>query len=249
MGLFDNLGASKPLQPGGGSLFSNLGGQQSSGTSAPSLFGTSTATTSAAPSGGLFGRMGEPNKPAAAAPSGGLFGRVGESNTTATTSAGTGGSPFGSMLGGGAGTSTGATGGGGLFGRVGEPNATSAPASGGLFGSTTTTSAAGGGGLFGSTANQPATTQSGGLFGGSTATGTANAQGQDAENKAQQPGQPAYFNHLLERGRKRNAENGTSAFGEIPSLQLGLGDIARKVRNLGQGGPSAQRDGRADSTA
>lgn len=41
-------------------------------------------------------------------------------------------------------------------------------------------------------------------------------------------GAPAYFQALLERGTKRNAN-------EEPQLQLGLGDIAKKVRNLGKG--------------
>jgi nuclear pore complex protein Nup93 len=62
----------------------------------------------------------------------------------------------------------------------------------------------------------------------------------------------AHFDHLLERGRKRNAgENGGGNFDELPSLQLGLGDIARKVRNLGAGGPSADqvRDGTQDRAA
>jgi nuclear pore complex protein Nup93 len=55
-------------------------------------------------------------------------------------------------------------------------------------------------------------------------------------------GKSAHFDHLLERGRKRNAgENGLSNFEDLPSLQLGLGDIARKVRNLGTGGPSADQ--------
>ncbi|KAF1947912.1 NIC-domain-containing protein [Clathrospora elynae] len=55
-------------------------------------------------------------------------------------------------------------------------------------------------------------------------------------------GRSAHFDNLLERGRKRNAgENGTTNFDELPSLQLGLGDIARKVRNLGSGGPSADQ--------
>jgi nuclear pore complex protein Nup93 len=65
-------------------------------------------------------------------------------------------------------------------------------------------------------------------------------------------GRSAHFDHLLERGRKRNAgENGGSSFSELPSLQLGLGDIARKVRNLGAGGPSADqvRDGAQDRAA
>ncbi|KAF2457741.1 Nup93/Nic96-domain-containing protein [Lineolata rhizophorae] len=59
-------------------------------------------------------------------------------------------------------------------------------------------------------------------------------------NQSQQ-GQAAYFDHLLERGKKRNnLENGGTQFGELPALQLGLADIARKVRNLGSGGPSAE---------
>ncbi|CAK3918653.1 related to nuclear pore (Nic96) [Lecanosticta acicola] len=39
---------------------------------------------------------------------------------------------------------------------------------------------------------------------------------------------PAYFQALLERGQKRGSS-------DEPQLQLGLGDIARKVRNLGKG--------------
>lgn len=65
-------------------------------------------------------------------------------------------------------------------------------------------------------------------------------------------GRSAHFDHLLERGRKRNAgENGSNNFDELPTLQLGLGDIARKVRNLGAGGPSADhvRDGTQDRAA
>lgn len=51
--------------------------------------------------------------------------------------------------------------------------------------------------------------------------------------------QPAYFDALIQRGKKRQNEDKSSAFGELPQLQLGLQDISRKVRNLGQGGPSA----------
>lgn len=42
-------------------------------------------------------------------------------------------------------------------------------------------------------------------------------------------GAPAYFQALLDRGQKRPNTN------DEPQLQLGLGDIARKVRNLGKG--------------
>ncbi|KAF2788481.1 nuclear pore protein-like protein [Melanomma pulvis-pyrius CBS 109.77] len=80
-----------------------------------------------------------------------------------------------------------------------------------------------------------------------------NPQQTDVGAQQQQPGAPlvqstngagrsAHFDHLLERGRKRHAgENGLSSFDELPTLQLGLGDIARKVRNLGAGGPSADQ--------
>jgi nuclear pore complex protein Nup93 len=49
-----------------------------------------------------------------------------------------------------------------------------------------------------------------------------------------------------------NAGSGRSThFDHLLSLQLGLGDIARKVRNLGAGGPSADqaRDGTQDRAA
>ena len=61
---------------------------------------------------------------------------------------------------------------------------------------------------------------------------------------------PAYFSSLLERNRKRTREgDGIVGLGEIPSLQLGLGDIARKVRELGGSGPQISGRGGADSKA
>jgi nuclear pore complex protein Nup93 len=45
--------------------------------------------------------------------------------------------------------------------------------------------------------------------------------------------QPAYFNSLLEKGKKRaHAADGGPAFGDLPTLQLGLEDIARRAREL-----------------
>lgn len=63
------------------------------------------------------------------------------------------------------------------------------------------------------------------------------------------PPQPAYFDALLQRGRKRQTEENIGSFGELPQLQLGLQDISRKVRNLGQGGPSAGLARGADARA
>ncbi|RDW67094.1 linker nucleoporin NIC96 [Aspergillus mulundensis] len=57
-------------------------------------------------------------------------------------------------------------------------------------------------------------------------------------NTSSQAAQPAFFNSLLERGKKRPlstfAQNGS--FEELPHLQLGLDDIRRKARGLGTGG-------------
>ena len=61
--------------------------------------------------------------------------------------------------------------------------------------------------------------------------------------------QPAYFDALLQRGKKRQTEESITAFGELPQLQLGLQDISRKVRNLGHGGPSAGLVRGADARA
>lgn len=48
------------------------------------------------------------------------------------------------------------------------------------------------------------------------------------------PVRPAYFQTLLEKSKKRaHATNGGPAFGDLPNLQLGLEDIARRARELG----------------
>jgi nuclear pore complex protein Nup93 len=143
---------------------------------------------------------------------------------------------------------------------------------GGLDATTSTSQPAGATGLFG--LGQPATSGLGvssqpqqpaaalsGLFAGIGQRPAAPPTGQSQQSnqphaqnvapglQSSQTGnnvRTAYFEQILERGRKRNnAENGV--LGDLPSLQLGLGDIARKVRNLGTGGPSSQeaRDGAA----
>ncbi|KAL8994163.1 MAG: hypothetical protein Q9169_005794 [Polycauliona sp. 2 TL-2023] len=62
--------------------------------------------------------------------------------------------------------------------------------------------------------------------------------------------QPAYFDSLLEKGKKRtrDADGGTS-FNELPGLQLGLGDIARRVREIGGVGTHMPADRAAESKA
>lgn len=220
------------------------------------LFGAKPAATPAT-GGGLFGgAAAAPAASTAGQTSNSLFG--GTLGGTTQPATGTGGGLFG----GGAAAAKPAT--TSLFGAA--PAATSQPAAtstgGGLFGSGATAKPATGG-LFGASTAQPATSQpaAGGLsLFGNTQNQNQN-QGQDAgkslfgglgqstannQNQSQQvatneaaPANPAYFDQLLERGRKRQTEERITPFGELPALELGLADISRKVRNLGQGGPSA----------
>jgi nuclear pore complex protein Nup93 len=185
-----------------------------------SLFPSSTPATTTSAAGSLFSTAAT-SQPAQS--SGGLLGGLGASTSQPQQS-------------------------GGLFSRIGttaqaQP-ATTAPS--GLLGSGTgllgvpkplQSNIGLGGSLFSSTqpTAQPAAT--GSLFGGlaSQPTQPSVAQSQMAQSA---PNQSAYFDQMLERGKKRNVlENG--GFGDLPSLQLGLADIARKARNLGTGGPTA----------
>lgn len=123
-----------------------------------------------------------------------------------------------------------------------------------------TTTTAGGSSLFGQPQNsQAAAPSSTSLFGQPAAT-TTQAQDSNAslftsglllpqnepaasvfDPNAPTP-QPAYFDALLQKGKKRQTEGNIGPSGpgsELPQLQLGLQDISRKVRNLGQGGPSS----------
>jgi nuclear pore complex protein Nup93 len=134
---------------------------------------------------------------------------------------------------------------GSLFGGGGLGASTTPKPS--LFGSTNTTSA------FGNTT--AASAQPSSLFGQSQAQSQPQPQPpaqssilgqtqQPAKNPQEQPQmsaqttKPAFFNSLLERGKKRplsaTAQNGN--FEDVPSLQLGLDDIRRKARELGTSG-------------
>ncbi|KAH0543668.1 hypothetical protein FGG08_001983 [Glutinoglossum americanum] len=96
---------------------------------------------------------------------------------------------------------------------------------------------------------QPLSTQAQqpGLFGAQQQ--PQQSQQQPQQSQQQSSSQPAFFDSLLERSRQRNKDiNGSSTLEELPSLQLGLGDIARRVRQLG--GPTASQQGRGvDSKA
>ncbi len=80
--------------------------------------------------------------------------------------------------------------------------------------------------------------------------------GQAQQQDGQQQGglakasQPAYFNNLLEKGRKRaQGDDGGAGFEDLPSLQFGLGDIAKKVRELGGVGSQIKGNNAVDSKA
>jgi nuclear pore complex protein Nup93 len=210
MSLFGNLGGNnKPAGTGG--LFGAAGSTPAAGQSpAPSLFGApqpgAAAAAAAAPSsGGLFGAQQQQNNK----PSLSLFG-----NNTAASNPTT--QP----------TSTGSN----LFGGASNPTQQPATAAPSLFGGANTTGA----NLFASTnnASAPSNPQQS-AFGANNQDSTATAAQQE------QNARPVYFDNLIERNIKRQgADAGQTArmgaFGELPTLQLGLGDIQKKVRGLGQ---------------
>lgn len=134
-----------------------------------------------------------------------------------------------------------------------QPQPTSG--TGGLFGaSTATTSQPQTTSLFASLNNPTSQPPQSSIF----ASQPPQQQQQNQPSQPQQDGQqlygptgtpqPAYFDSLLERGKKRtNGANGVGSFGELPSLQLGLGDISRRARELGGAGGQAKH-GRGQDT-
>ncbi|KAL8830422.1 MAG: hypothetical protein Q9170_005736 [Blastenia crenularia] len=117
-------------------------------------------------------------------------------------------------------------------------------------------------------APKPATTQpTSSLFAPQTTSSTSGASifssqpaqqsGQPGQNVPQQPAQaparpfqPAYFDSLLEKGRKRSRDaDGAPGLVELPELHLGLADIARRVREIGGVATQTPADRVADSKA
>ncbi|KAJ5895471.1 Nucleoporin interacting component Nup93/Nic96 [Penicillium taxi] len=139
-------------------------------------------------------------------------------------------------------------GGGGLGGGLGL-GASAAPQTSSLFGTNNATTSAPGTSTFGTTQGAQSS-----LFGASQAqpqpaqpsllgqSSLGQTQSQANPGPAQaglstQTTQPAFFNSLLERGKKRPLPGGQNGnFENVPSLQLGLDDIRRKARELGSAG-------------
>ena len=152
----------------------------------------------------------------------------------------------------------------------------SSSGSGGLFGTSQAASTSGAGGFFGNTQSagsslfapkNTSTTQptASSLFApkqqnnssGQISQGPQQQQQQEQQQDGQQLAQgatkapqPAYFDNLLEKGRKRSHDaDGGPGFRDLPSLQLGLGDIAKRVREIGGVGTQTQGGRVADSRA
>ena len=127
--------------------------------------------------------------------------------------------------------------------------------------------------LFAPVASQPQQTSN--LFGApastapsQTATSSLFAPQQPPQQQSQQQGleqaqhqigqgpiapkgaQPAYFDSLLDKGKKRTRDaDGGPGFRDLPRVQLGLGDIAKRVRELGSAGTASKDWKGADSRA
>lgn len=216
MSLFSRISSGPQQQPGqtaGSSLFGSSQQPTSTSGGGGGLFGSAATSQPAQSSGGGGGGGGlfGASTSAAPKPGGGLFG--GGASTSQA--------PAGNLFGGNTGTSTGPAAGGSLFGG------STAQAQNNTQGA--------GGSIFGGNSNNNASLFQSGLL---PKLGEQN-QGPASHDPSAPPPQPAYFDALLQRGKKRQTEDGVGAFGELPQLQLGLQDISRKVRNLGQGGPSA----------
>ncbi|KAL3427607.1 hypothetical protein PVAG01_01116 [Phlyctema vagabunda] len=108
------------------------------------------------------------------------------------------------------------------------------------------------GGLFGAAA--PASQPQGGLFAAAQNSipptslfdqynASQQQQGSLSQSQATSQQSGAYFDAILEKSRKRaHVENADE---DLPSLQLGLGDLRQRIKKLGAGVPEQRDDGRA----
>ncbi|KAI1343979.1 Nup93/Nic96-domain-containing protein [Xylariaceae sp. FL0016] len=138
------------------------------------------------------------------------------------------------------------TAGGGLFGGASQQQQNpSQPQAGGLFGASAAATAQPQqtGGLFGASAaqNQPA---GAGQAPGNSMFGNSQQQPAAANNGGAMPSgnMSGYFDSLLAKSKKE--AHGESPLEDLPSLQLGLGDLRQRLRKLGPQNDPLQ-DGRA----
>ena len=211
-----------------------------------SLFGNFTTATSAqsqaAPTSSLFGSTSQPQQPSGQTSN--LFTSLGASQpqTQPSLFSNVGSDQKPNIFGSSQPQQQTGTAGGGFFGTASAVNTQPQPTSS----------------LFGGAQNNAATTQPAApsLFQPQSQAQQQNnqagqaAQGQQQAHGGQWNSQPAYFDNLLEKGRKRTHDaDGAPGFRDLPSLQLGLGDIAKKVRELGSVGTQTHRGGAMDSSA
>ncbi|KAM5342941.1 hypothetical protein ACJ41O_013907 [Fusarium nematophilum] len=247
----------------GGGLFGQSTTQnQQSGTTGGGLFGqpTQNQQQGGTAGGGLFGGLGA-NKPA----TGGLFGQPQQQQQNQTQGGTTGG-----LFGQATTQQTGTTTGTGLFGQPAQTQ--QAGTTGGLFGNqqqaqqTQQQKPS----LFGSSLAQPSTAAKPSLFGATPAIGQQQQQQQQqqqpqqnapsilggstmggslfasqiANGQSQSQSQPAgaYFDSLFAKSQKAD---GKANMEDLPSLELGLGDLRHRLRKL-QSKPSEKPlDGKA----
>ncbi|TQW00859.1 nuclear pore protein (Nic96) [Cordyceps javanica] len=232
-GLFGALNQNKPAA-GGGLFGQNTQAQQApaAGTSG-GIFGQATQNQAQQPgaTGGLFGQNTQNQTPQTGTTGGGLFGQNNQTQTQGTI----GGGLFGQSTQ----TQAQSGGGGGLFGQNNQAQAQQSGTTGsGLFG---------GGTLGQATQNQaPSAFQLGGStlvgnqqqqqqqpaaasFGGSILVNQAQS---NIQNAVAAPSQPAgaYFDSLFAKTQKAGQSN--SNIEDLPSLELGLGDLRHRLRKL-----------------
>ncbi|KAK4897969.1 nuclear pore complex subunit [Elasticomyces elasticus] len=241
-------GALPTTLPSGASLFApattsassggGLFGAATSSAGGSGLFGSSTTATSKPAGTGMFKKLGDA-PPLGEGPKLDFSSILKSTPQPATTAAGTG--LFGSTLGATTAQSAGAS----LFAPAQPAGASlfsgaapSQPAGASLFGGAAPTQSAGNS-LFGSMNNatsqaQPSANAS--VFGNNILPSQQQAPLTERPyNPNAPPAQPSYFQALLDKGNKRPVDDNNG----LPQLQYGLQDIQRKVRNIGQGGPSA----------
>lgn len=220
MSLFSNLNTgatSQPASNAGGGLFSSL-------NTTANASNTNTANTSnqtAAPGASIFGSGSTlfPSTTSQTTQSSNLFASTNQPPAT--------------------------TAGGGLFGGLNTTNTTTAPQTNNLFANSGKPS------LFNTTSNnapaaqaQPDASNSLGksLFGSTINTQTANSNG--LQHQAAPTG--AFFDSLLAKNKRAHVDD-NAAMEDLPSLQLGLGDLRQRLRKLGPKASPTDRqlDGRA----